>query len=243
MCGSKISGNCGNKSIFSTCVKYEGFISNSGELESCDCHSVHDVLEDLNATMDKVYDQVFLKDFNKGCFTIPESKGVVKSSDVLQALVTKVCELAAANTSTPSTGCSDCSDPCSENKNCCDVLYAFKYNSGEIQVSTSNYLNWTAPYTGIEYTATEAGVYKVTLDVGCIEETTNANCLIGIGVGNSAPIVTPFTQYSLNPSYNSKTVHFIIESVKIGDVLRPVVKGLTGTVGIDGVKVIYEKVK
>jgi hypothetical protein len=243
MCGSKISGNCGNKSIFSTCVKYEGNISESGELESCDCHSVHDVLEDLNTTMDKVYDQVFLKNFDKKCFTVPDKNGVVENKVIVQALVNKVCELAAASTPSTNTGCSDCSDPCSENKNCCDVLIDYKYNQGEVQVSSGSYPNWAAPYTGLEFTATDSGVYKVTIDLGCVEETVNAKCLIGVGVGNNPPIVSPFAQYKVMPSYNSKTFHFIIDSVKTGDVLRPQVKFETGTVGIDGLKVIYEKVK
>ena len=243
MCGKKISGNCGNKSIFSTCVKYEGNISESGELESCDCHSVHDVLEDLNMTMDKVYDQVFLKDFNKGCFSVPDINGAVESKVIFQALVNKVCELAAASTQSTSTGCSECSDPCSENKNCCDVLVENKFNSGELGVTASSFPNWATPYTGLEYTATDSGVYKVTIDLGCVEQTTGAKCLIGIGVGNNPPIVNPFAQYEVRPNFNSKTFHFIIDSIKIGDVLRPQIKFHTGTVGIDGLKVIYEKVK
>lgn len=243
MCGSKISTNCGGKSIFSTCVKYEGFISESGDLESCDCHSVHDVLQDLNKLADKIYDQAFLENLTQGCFDIELVDGRVPNASAIQALMTKVCELEAAITPASTTPCSDCNDPCSENKNCCDVLYGFKYGEGELQVTSTSYPAWQAPYTGLEYTATEAGVYKVTMDVGCIDEDPNSKCFIGVGVGNNPPIVTPFTQYILSPSFTSKTAHFIIESVKVGDVLRPQIKGNEGNVGVDGVKVIYEKVK
>lgn len=243
-CGNKLD-TCGKKS-FANCVNHEGNIAEHGNLTSCDCHSVQDVLDDLVDMADTAYEQTHLT--LTGCLEFEKDKeGKVLNSDAVQTIVNKICELIDHTGLDAAENCPECVDPCeATSSNCCEggVVYA-GYTSGEIFINTSNATNWTAITTSgynLEYTATKDGNYKVTLDVGCVVEDPNGRAWIGIGVNTVSPESgNPFSEYQLIPDFNSKTVHFFLRNIKKNDILKLKFKATAASISVDGVKMIIEK--
>lgn len=243
-CGGKIN-TCGKISP-AKCIKYEGNIAEHGDLISCDCHSIEEVVEDLSAMADEAYEQTHYP-LNADCLQLLKDKeGNVENAAAVQAIATKLCEVAEAiGLSNTGSECEECIDPCSTGNDCCGGVVYTNYTSGEIFVSDVMMPNWTIVTTSqynMEYKVQKSGNYKVTLDVGCTEEDPNGRCKIGIGVNSSDPEAgNPFAEHELIPEFNSKTLHFFLRSLKKGDIMKLKFKGEAQTVLIDGLKMIIEK--
>lgn len=124
----------------------------------------------------------------------------------------------------------------------CDYQYINTlYQAGE--VFTGSLTNWAsvAPYTSLVHTPTIAGKYKYTLDIGMYEEVENSSALIGLSINNANPVSNFKTEYIISPGYNSKTVHFIADLV-VGNTASLKFKAINASVGIDGIKMIIEKI-
>lgn len=246
-CGNKLD-TCGGKKHYANCVKHEGNIPEHGDLKSCDCHSVQDVLNDLSAMADEAYEQTHL-DIIAPCLTFEKDKfDKVENAVAIQTIASKLCEVVSHIGLDAAEECPECVDPCSNNSTgCCDTGVVFAgYTSGEIFINTSNATNWTAITTSgynLEYTATKDGNYKVTLDVGCLEEDVNGRAWVGIGVNTVSPEAgNPFSEYLLDPDFNSKTVHFFLRNIKKNDILKLKFKATSASITIDGIKMLIEKV-
>jgi len=127
----------------------------------------------------------------------------------------------------------------------CDYKFiTSNYNSGEFYVNTTTSFNWTSlpsAYLTSTFTAAQTGKYKITVDVGCENESVPSICLLGISINNATPVNNPFSQYSISPSYNSKTIHFIVD-LTATNIVTLKTKFTTGSIGIDGIKMIVEKI-
>jgi hypothetical protein len=95
MCKDKLSSTCGKKHP-SKCVIYEGDLHANTELESCDCHSVEDVIEDINSEIDDINNAIDVSSISADCMTfdVDPDQGKVLINEVVVETVAKVCELA-----------------------------------------------------------------------------------------------------------------------------------------------------
>jgi hypothetical protein len=146
--------------------------------------------------------------------------------------------------------CPDCNDPCgnpSPSGSCCSPLVYYAHGSGEDIIVEANYPDWnvlqTSGYSTLNYTTTEGGTYKITLDIGCIGEDGTPGALIGISRNGADPVNNPFSRYELLPNFSSKTFHFILTSVLVDEDLSFKIIAPAGcNIEIDGIKMLIEKV-
>lgn len=243
-CGGKIN-TCGKISP-AKCIKYEGNIAEHGELISCDCHSIEEVVEDLSEMADQAYEQTHYP-LNADCLTLVKDKdGNVENAAAVQAIATKLCEIAGSLGLTEDSACEECVDPCSTGSDCCGGVVYAAHAQGEIFINNTTAPAWTIITTdgyNLEYTVQKAGNYKVTLDIGCANEDPAGKCMVGIGVNSTDPEAgNPFAEYTLYPDFNSKTMHFFIRSLKKNDIMKLKFKSTNLSLTIDGVKMLIEKV-
>jgi hypothetical protein len=124
------------------------------------------------------------------------------------------------------------------------IVY-YGYGEGEVAVSLLTYPLWDVlpalSHGDLAYTVSEAGLYKVTLDIEWAQEDEFANALVGISVNGADPLASPFSQ-SLMLLNMSKTFHFILTGISAGDELRVVFRGNpSGVVLVNRIKMIIEK--
>lgn len=241
-CG-KIVNTCPDKTTAS-CVKYEDKVSEFGNLDSCDCHTLEEVMVDTIEVVDKIYPEVFIEDFDLDCIDFEKEKdGTTKISTIVKGIGDKLCEVISELGLDEPDPCPGCGDPCGDSASCCGGLISYKWSNGEVQVTPAGYTNWSPPFGyDVDGVATSDGTYKITIDMGCQDELPNSRCYLGIAVNNNQPVNSPFTVYEVIPLFNSKTFHFILTGIKKNDVMKPMLKINTGIVGVDGIKAIYEKV-
>lgn len=240
-----ISNTCGGKSSYATCVKYQSNISEYGDLNDCDCHSVEEVLSDTINVVDEIYPQVFLEELPNNCLEIEKNDdGYYAIGDVVKALVTKSCDENSDDCGCNQVG-SQNTDPCTGTVTT-NILSAKKYGEGSATINSTSYTNWApanvATFTDLTHKVLVPGTYKVTIDLGYSNALTTDNCYVGIGVGNNPPIVDPFSQELIDPLLKSSSFHFIIEGTIKDDILRPLFKFSNGIIVVRSIKVIYEKV-
>jgi hypothetical protein len=244
-CG-KISDTCGGKSSYATCVKYQSNVSEYGNLNDCDCHSVEEVISDTINVVDEIYPQVFLEDIGENCLEVEKNKdGYYPIGEVVKALVEKSC--------TATTEDCNCSQVGSQNTDPCtgiittNILAGRKAGSGSDSILNTTYANWTAlptiTFSDLTFKVPVPGTYKVTIDLGYSNALTTDNCSIGIGVNTNPPLASdPFSQELVDPLLKGGTFHFIVESTSKDDILRPLFKHSNGIIVVRSIKVIYEKV-
>lgn len=234
----KYKDTCPDKTN-AACVTYEGNVLENGDLDSCDCHTVEDVLEDIVEVLDDVYDQVFIENFDIGCLEVEKnSDGRYPISEVVQELVNLFCAEEEGTNSSSSGNCGQ-ADPCYDGVYT-NGLTAFLIDTPSATVSPA-VTAWTE-FTGVSFTAVHSGTYKITIEQDAVPTLSGDSFKLGIGVSNTEPINNPFSQKVLNPETSSKTTVFVIQSVKKGDILRPKYLSNVGTVTVSNTKVIYEKV-
>lgn len=246
MCKDNLK-DCGGRKTYATCTSYEGTVSEHGALSSCGCNSVHDALEDVYALIDQLYPNVFL-DIDKKCLNITANReGKFELKNVIQALIDLQC---IETPPTTDTGCTDCADPCTPTNSCCETIIDLKCGFGEIPINPSDFSSWatipTFSYPDYSYVIPKSGTYKVTVDLGVVEEDAFGKALIGIGINNNPPLGTqltnPWAIYSVDPRYNSKTFHFVITNLKKDDKITLMFKtNGANIVSIDGIKQLIEK--
>lgn len=245
-CGNKLN-TCGKYS-YAKCTKYEGRILENGDLLSCDCHTVEEVIEDLTIVVDEIYEQVFLDSFNSVCDALTYEKnedGKVTISEILRVHDQKLCELIAHTGLNAPTDCPECVDPCGSSSPCAGTGVVFtKYSSGSVVISAANAANWTAISSNgynFEYVALKDGNLKLTLDFGCTEAAVGGTAMVGIGINSLSPeLGNPFSEYTLDPAVNSKTVHFFLQNVKKNDILKLKFKAGAQPINISSIKMIIE---
>lgn len=240
--------DCGGIKSFANCVSYQGYISKYSFLNDCDCHSVEETTKDIYQLMDMIFPNVKLEDFDTKCLgnVKRDKEGKIEVKDLLAALTAKVCEATSTDTST--TGCSDCSDPCSPGT--CLSVVDLKYGSSEVQITNISFPSWGplgVGYTDMDYTVPHDGTYKITIDLGCESNGVGARSLIGVSINNAVPqgtsLTNPFQVYDVMPESNSKTFHFVLTGVKKGTKLGILFKGNSASpVVVDGMKQIIEKI-
>jgi len=103
-CKDKISRTCGKK-INAKCVDYEGTLHDNTELEDCDCHSVEDVIEDINVAINAINESIDLSELGDSCITYDKEDGKILVKEALKKLEECVCDLKDRLDDTDSTGC------------------------------------------------------------------------------------------------------------------------------------------
>jgi len=250
-CKGNITSTCGKK-VNAKCVDYEGEYHDRTGFEECDKPSLEDVVEDINETLNFLSESVDLSQLPQACDAIDYNQDgdELLVSEALIAHSEMLCALIEHTGYGEAEPCPDCNDPCGNStpsSSCCTPLVYYTYGSGEDVVTTANYPAWsplqTPGYSTLTYTTTEAGVFKITLDIGCTAEPGAPNALIGISRNGVEPVNSPFSRYELMPDFNSRTFHFVLTNVVIGEELGFMVLGTPGANAmIDGVKMLIEKV-
>lgn len=104
-CNDKLSNTCGKKHN-ARCVDYEGILHDNTELDSCNCHSVHDVLEDIGLSLNDINEQIDLSNLGSDCITYnKDSKGRIIVNEALGKIEEELCKLKNTVEDTDSTGC------------------------------------------------------------------------------------------------------------------------------------------
>ena len=247
-CRDKISDRCTTK-LNAVCVKYEGTLHADTELDVNDCHTLEEVIEDINTELDDINVQIDVTALGDACIEYTPAGDELSVSDVLLEHEAQLCALIEATGINDPAPCPTCVDPCADDTtgNCNNGLVYYGYGVGEFFISNITYPGWNnsliGGYEELTHTIAKSGTYKVTLDVGCDIEDVGGRAFIGISVNNIDPIVSAFAQYEIIPPFNSKTFHFILPAIVKGDILRVKFKGnVAGSISVDGVKVIIEKV-
>tara|TARA_R110000772_G_scaffold119924_1_gene226087 strand:+ start:1235 stop:1705 length:471 start_codon:yes stop_codon:yes gene_type:complete len=93
-CKDKISRTCGKK-INAKCVDYEGSLHDNTTLATCDCHSVEDVIEDMNLALNEINTSIDLTILGDDCITYDEVDGKIQVKEALKKLEECICELKA----------------------------------------------------------------------------------------------------------------------------------------------------
>lgn len=94
-CSDKVSRTCGKKHS-AKCVDYEGDLHANTELETCDCHNLEDVIEDLNTAVDSLFDAIDMSDLGNDCLTYELTDGKVLIKTVIKKLEEEICKLKEA---------------------------------------------------------------------------------------------------------------------------------------------------
>jgi hypothetical protein len=109
------------------------------------------------------------------------------------------------------------------------------FGSGDVTVTNITHTDWSdvgvpLGYPIMEHTTLSAGTFIWTIDFCCTDEDPNSKIQVGVGINGlypvGTPIITPFIVFELDPSLNSKTMHFIIPNVVSGDTLRVLIRNL-----------------
>jgi len=103
-CKDKLSRTCGKK-INAKCVDYEGELHENTQLEACDCHSVEDVIEDMNLAINEIYESIDLSELGDSCIEYEKVDGKILVKEALKKLEECVCDLKSQLEDTDSTGC------------------------------------------------------------------------------------------------------------------------------------------
>lgn len=113
-------------------------------------------------------------------------------------------------------------------------LYTY-FGSGDISITNVTHPDWSdvgvsGGYPVMEHTVSNAGTFIWTLDFACTDEDPNSKIQVGVGINGlmpvGTPVSTPFIVFELDPSMNSKTMHFIIPNVTAGQTLKVYVRNL-----------------
>lgn len=92
-CGDKLSNSCGKRHN-ARCVDYEGQLHEHTELDDCNCHSVHDVLEDMGNALNDINEQIDLSALGDSCIEYEkDDKGRITVKEALKKLEECVCDL------------------------------------------------------------------------------------------------------------------------------------------------------
>jgi len=92
-CRDKIKDRC-LKKVNATCVDYEGALSSETNLDPLDCHTVEEVLEDMNDQLDDIYEQIDLDGIDESCIDFQEEEtGKIKVKEAILALTSKLKDI------------------------------------------------------------------------------------------------------------------------------------------------------
>jgi hypothetical protein len=94
-CSDKVSRTCGKKHP-AKCIDYEGDLHSNTQLEECDCHNLEDVIEDLNNTVDYIFDAIDMSELGNDCLTYDLTDGKLLIKTVIKKLEEEICKLKEA---------------------------------------------------------------------------------------------------------------------------------------------------
>lgn len=92
-CNDKIKSRCLSKTN-ARCVDYEGDLHADTNLDPDDCHSVDEVIEDINAELDDINSELDLEGIDESCIDFEEATpGTVNTNEAILAVVKKLKEV------------------------------------------------------------------------------------------------------------------------------------------------------
>lgn len=249
-CQDKISDRCTTK-INAVCVKYEGTLHSDTELDTEDCHNLEEVIEDINAEIDDINEQIDMSELGDLCLDYTISGDELAVKDVLKEHEAQICEIREA-LKLDEEPCPTCIDPCDDSTGTCtNGLVKYTYAEGEFLLTVEG--EWekgstpTDMYaTNLTYSPTSDGIYKFTVELNSTFDATDTG-KIGIGINTVDPIETAdlagfFSSALTNGETNTKTFTFIKTMVKT-DIAQVMAKLESGTLfSIVSIKLIVEKV-
>lgn len=110
-CKNKIEDRCLSKTN-ARCVDYEGTLHADTNLDIEDCHSVEEVIEDINEELDEINGEIDLDGIDESCIDFQEAEpGNIKTKEAILAVVLKLKEV-MAHVGMSCDDCPDCSPTC-----------------------------------------------------------------------------------------------------------------------------------
>lgn len=106
-CKDNISDTCGGKKVNAVCVKYEGGLSENSALDPNDCHNAEEVIEDLNAQLDKLKADLDLSELGNACLSYDQAGVALTVKEAILKLEEKLC-LALDKLGIASDNCESC---------------------------------------------------------------------------------------------------------------------------------------
>ena len=104
-CNDRLSRNCGKKHP-ATCIDYEGDLHENTNLDECDCHTLEDVIEDINDELDDINKQIDLSELGDSCFNFEtDDEGRIVVKEVLLKFEEAICDLQDATSTEDESGC------------------------------------------------------------------------------------------------------------------------------------------
>lgn len=244
-CKTKISNKCGAP-MSSSCVDYDSDIyRDNTTLDTEDCNTVTDVLEDLTTGLESVEDQLDFSSF--GCcieYDPADTEKGLTIKDIVKTQEALICDLQQQidEIKDPEGDDKDCGcdDGCGKD-NCCNILKSNDSLSSTIVINNDSWVN--SQSGSLAYKAKEIGTYEITLEfVETSSVASTSSALLGISLDGLTPESNLFSQVTISPRH-PKTVVFITKMIT-NTTVRVAYKRVGSTnYNIEYMKMIVKKVK